>query len=90
MEILSKLGAAKELIEEVCDIVGHHHHPQPEESIEFKTVYDADMITNLEEKHKKDPIEPEKLAVIVEKSFLTKSGEELARRVLLPRPLDRR
>ena len=87
---MDRLGAREALIEEVCDIVGHHHHPRPEESIEFKTVYDADMITNLEEKHKKEPIELEKLAGIVEKSFLTKSGGELARKVLLPQPLERR
>ncbi len=81
--ILDGLGAREALIEEVCDIVGHHHHPRPEENVEFKTVYDADMIANLEAKHKKDPIEPEKLKGIVEKSFLTKSGGELARKVLL-------
>ena len=89
-EILDKLGAREALIEEVCDIVGHHHHPRPEESIEFKAVYDADMIANLEEKHKKEPIEPKKLAGIVEKSFLTKSGGELARKVLIPQPSARR
>ena len=27
-DILVKLGAREELIEEVCDIVGHHHHPR--------------------------------------------------------------
>ena len=55
-EILSKLGAKAELIEEVCDIVGHHHHPRPEETINFKCLYDADLITNLEEKHKESPM----------------------------------
>jgi hypothetical protein len=89
-KILDRLGARESLIEEVCDIIGQHHHPRLQESIEFKTVYDADMITNLEEKQKKDPVEPEKLAGILEKSFLTKSGGELARKVLLPQPLERR
>ncbi len=54
-EILERLGAGDELIEEVCDIIGHHHHPEPEEGINFKSIYDADMIANLEEKQKKDP-----------------------------------
>ena len=82
-EILDKLGAREELIEEVCDIVGHHHHSGPEESINFKSVYDADMIANLEDNHKESPVESEKLASVIEKSFLTESGRNLAQRVLL-------
>ena len=82
-EILEKLGAREELIEEVCDIVGHHHHPGPEESINFKSVYDADMIANLEDNHKESPVEPEKLASLIEKSFLTESGRKIAQQVLL-------
>ncbi|MGD9032162.1 MAG: HD domain-containing protein [Desulfobacteraceae bacterium] len=82
-EILEKLGAREELIEEVCDIVGHHHHPGPEESINFKSVYDADMIANLEDNHKESRVEPEKLASIIEKSFLTESGRKIAQQVLL-------
>ena len=82
-EILENLGAREELIEEVCDIVGHHHHPGPEESINFKSVYDADMIANLEDNQKESPVEPEKLASIIEKSFLTESGRNLAQSVLL-------
>ena len=82
-EILIRLGAREELIEEVCDIIGHHHHPRAEESPNFKSLYDADLITNLEEKHKKDPMNPEKLEKIIEKSFLTDSGGNLAKKVLL-------
>lgn len=82
-EILGKLGAREELIEEVCDIVRHHHHPGAQESINFKSVYDADMIANLEENHKESPVEPNDLANIIEKSFLTESGRNLAERVLL-------
>ncbi len=81
-EILERLGAGDELIEEVCDIIGHHHHPGPEEGINFKSVYDADMIANLEEKQKKDPEEPEKLSGIIKKSFLTENGQKLAIHVL--------
>ena len=81
--ILEKLQAKEELIEEVCDIVGHHHSPREEETINFKVVYDADLITNLEENHKDEPIEPEKLESIIKKSFLTESGGSKAREVLL-------
>jgi len=82
-EILSRLGAREEMIAEVCDIVAHHHHPRTEDSVNFKAVYDADMITNLEEAQKEHPMTPERLGGILEKSFLTESGRNLARSVLL-------
>ena len=82
-EILTRLGAKQGLIDEVCDIIAHHHHPKEDETVNFKSLYDADLITNLEEKQKENPIEPEKLAGIVEKSFLTGSGANLARKVLI-------
>jgi len=81
--ILIKLGAREELIDAVCDIVGHHHHPRPAENPEFKAVYDADLIVNLQEKQSESPVAPERLAEIIDKSFLTRSGQEEAKRVLL-------
>jgi len=46
-------------------------------------VYDADLITNLEEKHKEIPIDNDRLTRIIEKSFLTESGREEAKKTLL-------
>jgi hypothetical protein len=77
------LGASPELIEEVCDIVGHHHHPRPEETTNFKVLYDADLIVNLEENQKDQTMEPEKLTRVIEKSFLTEAGRKLAREILM-------
>lgn len=82
-EILKKLGATEEMVKEVCDIVGHHHHPREEETINFKAVYDADLIANLEDNKKEEPINRERLDKIIVKSFLTKSGADVARSTLL-------
>ena len=82
-ELLEKLGAKEELINEVCDIVGHHHSPGEDETINFKAVYDADLIANIEDNHKEDSIDEEKLQKIIEKSFLTDTGGTVARDVLL-------
>jgi hypothetical protein len=79
-EILTELGANEGIIEEVCDIIGHHHSPRPEETINFKVLYDADLIVNLEEKQKESPSSPEHLAKIVSGSFLTEEGAEVARK----------
>jgi len=80
--ILSRVGAREELIEEVCDIISHHHYPRAEETINFKAVYDADMLVNLEEKQVDTPIESEKLISIIEKPFITESGRNLAKSIL--------
>jgi len=82
-DILTRLGATPELIDEVCDIIAHHHHPREEETINFKILYDADLIVNLEEKHKVSPLNPEKLSGIITKSFLTESGGKLAQKILV-------
>ncbi len=80
--ILEKLGAKEELIREVCDIIGHHHWPRDNDSVNFKVLYDADLIANLEEKQKEGPLEKERLEKIIEKSFLTEGGREQALEVL--------
>ncbi|MBW2096248.1 MAG: HD domain-containing protein [Deltaproteobacteria bacterium] len=82
-EILTKLGARDDLVEEVCDIIAHHHHPRSEETVNFKCLYDADMIVNLEEKQKEQASEPEHMEKVIEKSFLTEAGKTLARQELM-------
>lgn len=81
--ILEKVGATKELTEEVCDIVAHHHHPREKETANFMILYDADLITSLEEKQKENPIDRQKLESIIENSMLTQTGKTVARRVLV-------
>jgi len=82
-EILEKLGATEELVDEVCDIVGHHHHPRETETINFRALYDADLITNLEESQKEKKSDPERIRNTIGTSFLTESGKKLAESVLL-------
>jgi hypothetical protein len=70
-------------VDEVCDIVGHHHHPGPDESLNFKVVFDADLIANLEDKIKERPMETKRLTEIIEKNFLTAGGKKEAIQVLM-------
>ena len=81
--IMIKLGTKEEMIEEVCDIIGHHHHPRSDETLNFKVLYDSDLIVNLEEKQKENPMDTDRLAQIIDKSFMTDSGRQTAREVLL-------
>ncbi|MFO7606613.1 MAG: HD domain-containing protein [Desulfurivibrionaceae bacterium] len=81
--ILTELGANQGIIEEVCEIIGHHHTPRNDETVNFKVLCDADLIVNLEEQQKESPSPPEHLAKIVEASFLTGAGADIARKKLL-------
>ena len=74
------MGAKEALIDEVCDIIGHHHHPKEDDDVNFKVLYDADLIVNLEEQIKENPKEGEKLEELVAKAFLTESGKSEARK----------
>ncbi len=45
-EILEKEGCDKRIIDEVCNIIAHHHSPGDNETINFMCLYDADLIVN--------------------------------------------
>lgn len=47
-ELMLQEKLSDELIEEVCQIVAHHHTPGVIDTINFKVLYDADLIVNLE------------------------------------------
>jgi HD superfamily phosphohydrolase YqeK len=82
-EILAKLGAREELIAEVCDIIGRHHHPRSGDSINLQVIYDADVLETLDEEHKASPLEAGQLIERIERSFLTAAGRQAAREALL-------
>jgi hypothetical protein len=35
-EILERLDVQKEMVDEICDIIGHHHSPRDEETLNFQ------------------------------------------------------
>jgi HD superfamily phosphodiesterase len=83
-QLMEKLGAKKELVDEVCDIIAHHHHPRAEETLSFKVLYDADMLTNMYECKDGKQLEKEQFSAKIDRLFLTESGRQLAKEVLLP------
>ena len=75
-EILERLGVQKGMIDEICDIIGHHHSPREEETLNFQILYEADWLVNLEEEGiLKDRKELEEL---IERAFRTFTGKQLA------------
>jgi hypothetical protein len=82
-ELLTGLRAESGLVEEVCDIIGHHHAPGASETINFKVLHDADLIVKLEEQYREVPPAAEVLETILNGSFLTDSGRRAARKALM-------
>lgn len=80
--ILIRLGFTPEQIEEICDIIGHHHRPGKITSLNFRVLYDADRLVNLKDDY--DVHDRGKLAQIIGRVFLTESGKSLAQATCLP------
>ncbi|MDP2938484.1 MAG: HD domain-containing protein [Candidatus Omnitrophota bacterium] len=83
-KILLKVGLKKEDIEEICEIIAHHHSPGIVSTQNFKVLYDADWLVNL--KDEIDTKDRDKLKVIIDKVFLTNSGKILAEKIYLSTP----
>ncbi len=81
--ILEKLGATKEMIDEVCDMITRHHHPGPDDAVSFRVLFDAGLLADLEDKQKKNTTDKDQLKDIINKSFLTEAGRKEAVKVLL-------
>jgi HD superfamily phosphodiesterase len=80
-EILERVDVQREMIEEICDIIGHHHHPRDEEALDFQILYEADWLVNMEEDG--IPKDREKLKEIIDKVFRTVTGKQLAEKLFL-------
>jgi hypothetical protein len=78
-DILEGIGFADEDIEHVCAIVGNHHTADGMDTVEFRIIWDADMIVNMpDEVDLSDAKEVEQVIATVSK---TKTGREIARRL---------
>ena len=78
-KILLKLGFKKEEVEEICQIIGHHHSPGKIKSLNFDIILDADRLVNL----KDETGAKDKLEKIISKIFVTKTAREIAKTVYL-------
>ena len=79
--IMLTLGLQKQDIDEICEIIAHHHSPGKINTQNFKVLYDADWLVNLkDEVNTKDK---EKLSAMIDKAFLTDAGKKMARQVYL-------
>lgn len=80
--ILTELDFTSGQIEEICEIIAHHHSPGKILTRNFSILYDADWLVNLKDTY--DITNRKKLARIIDRVFLTASGREKAREIYLP------
>ena len=81
LAILLNQGFRKEDIDEVCEIVAHHHTPGKVDTDNFKILYDADRLVNL--KDDVDLDDKKKVRRYIDKAFLTEAAREMAERIYL-------
>jgi HD superfamily phosphodiesterase len=79
--ILKALMFTPEKIEEICEIIAHHHSPGIINTRNFKILYDADWLVNLKDEY--DLSKKTQLRKVIDKLFLTAAGRELARDIYL-------
>lgn len=79
--ILTRLGFEQNQIEEICEIIAHHHSPGKINTQNFKVLYDADWLVNLRDEY--DIQDRNKLGNIIDRVFLTPRGKALAAGIYL-------
>lgn len=77
-DILKKYGLKEADIDEICEIIAHHHTPGVIDTINFKLLYDADWLVNL--KDEVDINDKTAIKKAIDKIFLTEAGKELAKK----------
>ncbi len=83
--ILARLGFERNQIEEICEIIAHHHSPGKINTRNFKILYDADWLVNLRDEY--DIEDRSKLANIIDRVLLTENGKAMAKAIYLQRRL---
>lgn len=79
-DILERLGMDRGIIDEVCDLIAHHHSPGHIKTLNFQILWEADSLVNFEEATEKERDETKR---IIERTFRTTAGKRLAQTLLL-------
>lgn len=80
-KILNELSIDGKTIDEVVEIIAHHHSLRKVNTINFRILYDADWLGNLPDEY--DISDKEKTERVIEKLFLTETGKAIAREEFL-------
>ncbi|MHC4061501.1 MAG: HD domain-containing protein [Planctomycetota bacterium] len=79
--VLERQGVPADIVEHVCRIIASHHSAKDIDTTEFRIVWDADWLVNLSSEF--SDASREKLKEIIEKTFKTHKGREIATETFL-------
>jgi len=79
--ILERSGSEPEIIEEVCQIIENHHHPENTNTVNGKIVYDAVRLAKIGLTY--DTEDKENLKKIINEGFFTTTGKRAAEELYL-------
>jgi len=83
-KILSRIGFKKSLIERVSYLVGHHHHYENIDGLDYQVLVEADFLVNMHEgAYEKDAIHQ-----VNQNIFKTKTGKQLLKEIFLDEELE--
>lgn len=75
-EILERAGIQRKIIDEVCTIIASHHSPGEVNTLNFRILWDADCIVNLEEEFSSSDVKD--IERRLEQMLLTDTGRRVA------------
>jgi len=75
-EILKRYEVSPDAIEHICRIIGNHHSASDIDTIEFRIIWDADWLVNLQAEF--EDWSSEKKMKTAERTFRTRKGREIA------------
>jgi len=82
-EIMESLNIDFDMMDEIAEIIAHHHTPGKVSSNNFKLLYDADWLVNLPDNYNLENKNNEEIEELIEKVFICEIGKELARKEFL-------
>ena len=77
--ILERSGSKAEVIEEVCQIIESHHHPEKIDTLDSKIVYDAVLLAHLRDEY--DIKDRARLKGLISRTFLMDTGKKIAEEI---------
>jgi putative nucleotidyltransferase with HDIG domain len=83
--ILENYGMEEATIEHICRIIANHHSAKDIDTAEFRIVWDADWLVNIPTDFPK--ASEEKLHEIIDKTFKTCKGRQIAIKTFFKRPM---
>ena len=80
-DILKQEEIPDDAIEHICKIIANHHSARDIDTIEFRIIWDADNIVNLQDEF--ESFDKEKIKKIIKTRFKTKTGYHIAEKLFL-------